>query len=143
MLIWNDFIEMLGCSKHDEKFINLSSYFNELPSLDDGMLGDRNYYSFLKSGVLFLLENEVVEQISLYIQPGEGFNVYEGELPIPVDGSESEITKILGCPSTSGGWKIDMPLGYTNRWVKYEKRSYALHLQFSRNNKLCRVTIIK
>lgn len=60
MLIWNEFIKLLGCSIFDNKFINISISFNELPKNDEGVLGDRNYYSFLHSGVLFLLEDEII-----------------------------------------------------------------------------------
>jgi len=142
MLIWNDFIEILGCSKYDEKFINIYNLFNELPVIDEGVLGDRCYYSFLKAGVLFLLENEMVEQVSFYIKSDEGFDVYKGELPIPVGGSESEITKLLGYPSITGGGKSDLLLGYINRWIKYEKDSYALHLQFDQNDLVCRASLM-
>ncbi len=42
MLIWNDFIKLLGCSKLDGEFINVSSNFNELPMIEESILGDRN-----------------------------------------------------------------------------------------------------
>ena len=54
MLMWNDFVEMLGCQKMDERFIHLSQEFNELPKRDESVLGDREYYSFIGSGILFL-----------------------------------------------------------------------------------------
>ncbi|MFK0591614.1 hypothetical protein ACISSX_26355, partial [Escherichia coli] len=76
MLIWNEFIKLLGCSKLDSEFINVSSNFNELPIIEKSILGDRNYYSFLHSGVLFLLEDEVVEQITFYAKQDEGFSEY-------------------------------------------------------------------
>ncbi|CAM3590844.1 hypothetical protein RABR111495_01835 [Rahnella bruchi] len=140
MLPWNYFIEILGCSKFDDNFVELSEKFNELPSFDTGVLGDRNYYSFFQAGVLVLLENETVNQISFYIQPDEGFSAYKGALPFK--GLESEIIQLLGEPSASGGGKMDMLLGYINRWIKYEKEGYALHLQFDQNGKLCRASLM-
>jgi len=37
---------------------------------------------------------------------------------------------------------MDMLLGYLNRWIKYEKDAYALHLQFDKNEKLCRANLM-
>lgn len=143
MLIWNEFIKLLGCSKLDGKFINISSDFNELPKIEEGALGDRNYYSFLHSGVLFLLENEIVDQIVFYAKQDEGFSEYKGELPVSIDSSEREAVQILGHPSASGGGEMDALMGYIDRWVKYEKEGYALHLQFNQNDNLSRVTLMK
>ncbi|MBL5966893.1 hypothetical protein [Lelliottia amnigena] len=143
MLIWNEFIKLLGCSKLDGKFIEISSDFNELPAIEESVLGDRNYYSFLHSGVLFLLEDEVVDQITFYAKQGEGFSEYKGELPVSINSSEHEAVQILGHPSASGGGKMDALMGYIDRWIKYEKDGYALHLQFNQNDNLSRVTLIK
>ncbi|MCX8955841.1 hypothetical protein EHW65_00615 [Erwinia psidii] len=143
MLIWNEFIKLLGCSKLDGKFINVSGDFNELPKLEEGVLGDREYYSFLHSGVLFLLEDEVVDQITFYAEKVDGFSVYKGELPVSIDSSEHEAVQILGHPLASGGGKMDALMGYIDRWVKYEKEGYALHLQFNQNDNLSRVTLMK
>lgn len=143
MLIWNEFIKLLGCSKFDGKFINISSYFNELPQTEESVLGDRNYYSFLQSGVLFLLEDEVVDQITFYAKKDEGFSEYKGELPISIDSSEYEAVQILGQPLASGGGKMDALMGYIDRWIKYEKEGYALHLQFNQNDNLSRVTLMR
>lgn len=143
MLIWNEFIKLLGCSKFDGKFINISSYFNELPKAEESVLGDRNYYSFLQSGVLFLLEDEVVDQITFYAKKDEGFSEYKGELPISIDSSEYEAVQILGQPLASGGGKMDALMGYIDRWIKYEKEEYALHLQFNQNDNLSRVTLMR
>lgn len=143
MLIWNEFIKLLGCSKLDGKFIEISSDFNELPAIEESVLGDRNYYPFLHSGVLFLLEDEVVDQITFYAKQGEGFSEYKGELPVSINSSEHEAVQILGHPSASGGGKMDALMGYIDRWIKYEKDGYALHLQFNQNDNLSRVTLIK
>ncbi len=143
MLAWNDLIGMLGCSKTSNEFIYLPQKLNELPVFDEGVLGDRNYYSFFNSGVLLLLEDDLVNQISLYMQADEGFSVYTGELPLPANSCESEIIQLLGVPSATGGGKMDMLLGYLNRWIKYQTESHILHLQFNQNDQLCRVTLMQ
>ncbi|MCX2866406.1 hypothetical protein ORL23_02720 [Kluyvera cryocrescens] len=143
MLSWDGFVEILGCPKVDDKFIHLSQEFNELPNVDESVLGDRDYYSFINSGVLFLLEDGLVDQISFYIEADEGFSKYRGELPFPIGSSESGIIYLLGTPSSLGGGKTDMLLGHINRWIKYERDDYALHLQFNKNDQLCRATLMR
>ncbi|MCW1877824.1 hypothetical protein OMR58_25635 [Erwinia sp. INIA-01] len=143
MLMWNECIKLLGCTEIDGVFIKLPSIFNELPKIDEGVLGDRKYYSFLKSGVLFLLEHGVVEQISFYVQQDEGFSIYKGKLPVSINSSESKTINFLGIPSFSGGGKVDVLMGYIDRWIKYEKGDYALHLQFNQNDRLSKVTLTR
>ena len=103
MLMWNDFVEMLGCQKMDERFIHLSQKFNELPKLDESVLGDTEYYSFIGSGILFLLDNGIVDQISFYIEADEVFSKFKGDLPLSFGCSESEVIHHFGVPSSSGG----------------------------------------
>ncbi|CNL95544.1 hypothetical protein [Yersinia aleksiciae] len=143
MLTWNGFVEMLGCSKVSTKFIRLPQEFNELPNLDESVLGDRKYYSFFSCGVLFLLEDDQVDQIIFYVEADEGFSMYQGALPVPSGSSESEVIHLLGMPTFLGGGNTDMLLGYINRWIKYDKKGYSLHLQFNKNNVLCRVTLMR
>ncbi|MDJ0035757.1 hypothetical protein QM637_07895 [Pantoea allii] len=143
MLIWDEFVKLLGRSKSDIKFINISSDFHELPNVEESVLGDRKYYSFLKSGVLFLLEDEVIDQITFYATKDEGFSEYKGELPLSIDSSEDEAMQILGHPLDSGGGKIDALMGYIDRWIRYEKEGYTLHLQFNQNDSLSRVTLMR
>jgi hypothetical protein len=143
MFSLDDFVEVLGRSEVDGKFIQLLQRLNELPDFEGGVLGDRNYYSFFNSGILLLLEDNVVDQVVLYTEADEGFSVYNGEFPVSSDSSESEVIRLLGVPSSSGGGKADMLLGYIGRWVKYERESYALHFQFNKNDVLCRVTLMR
>ncbi|MQL50686.1 hypothetical protein GEA64_23240 [Photorhabdus khanii] len=144
MLRWLDFIGTLGCSKTEHIFVLLSQKINELPVVDKDVLGDRIYYSFLQSGVLFLLENDRVNQISFFIKSVESFAKYEGELPIDVElnNNETSIINILGLPSLSGGGKSDMLFGYINRWIKYDKGQYELHFEFDKTDLLCKVSLM-
>lgn len=143
MLAWNDLIEILGCSKTSNEFVYLPQKLNELPVYDEGVLGDRSYYSFFNSGVLLLLEDNQVNQISLFMQADEGFSVYLGEVPLPANGSESDIIQVLGSPSAMWGGGMDMLLGYLNRWMKYQTGNHELHLQFNQHDQLCRVTLMQ
>lgn len=143
MLMLDRFINLLGRSRLDDDFINVSSDFNELPKIEQGVLGDREYYSFLHSGVVFLLEEGVVEQIVFYVKQDEGFSEYRGELPVSIQSSVCEAVQVLGNPSASGGGKIDALMGYIDHWIKYEKEGYILHLQFNQKGILSRVTLMK
>ncbi|MDC7869221.1 hypothetical protein TH60_06850 [Pantoea ananatis] len=143
MLIWDEFVNLLGRSKFDVKFVNISSDFHELPNIEESVLGDRKYYSFLQSGVLFLLENEVIDQIIFYATKDEGFSEYKGELPLSIDSSEDEAMQILGHPLDSGGGKIDPLMCHVDRWIRYENEGYTLHLQFNQNDRLSRITLMR
>lgn len=143
MLTWNSFIEMLGASKTDTRVVCLSQELNDLPDVDESVLGDRTYYSFFRSGVLLLVEGDLVDQVSFYLEADEGFEKYEGELPFVEGSSESEIIHLLGRPSSTGGGNTDMLLGHIDRWVKYKKDDYSLHLQFNQNERLCRATLAR
>jgi len=143
MLTWDSFVKMLGCSRVNAEFIQLSQEFNELPNFEESVLGDRKYYSFLGSGILFLLEDDLVDQIFFYTEADEGFCIYRGELPVPRGCSESEIINLLGEPAYQGGGNADILLGYVNKWMKYERKIFSLHLQFNKNDVLCRVTLMK
>nr|WP_314984263.1 hypothetical protein [uncultured Pantoea sp.] len=143
MLMWDEFINLLGCTRFNGKFINISTDFNELPEIEEGVLGDRSYYSFLQSGVLFLLEDKVIAQITFYAAKDEGFSEYEGGLPLSIDSSEHEAVQMLGHPLDSGGGKMDALMGYIDRWIRYEKEGYTLHLQFNQSDRLSRVTLMR
>ncbi|CCF10792.1 filamentous hemagglutinin family outer membrane protein [Pantoea ananatis LMG 5342] len=143
MLIWDEFVNLLGRSKFDVKFVNISSDFHELPNIEESVLGDRKYYSFLQSGVLFLLEGEVIDQITFYTTKDESFSEYKGELPLSTDSSEDEAMQILGHPLDSGGGKIDPLMGHIDRWIRYENEGYTLHLQFNQNDRLSRITLMR
>lgn len=143
MMGWDGLVEILGSSKASDKFIRLPQELNEFPIFDESVLGDRTYYSFLNSGILFLLVDDHVDQITLYVEADEGFSMYRGALPIPADSSEVEVAQLLGSPKLFGGGNTDMLHGYVNKWVKYDSGNFFLHLQFNRNDVLCRVTLMK
>lgn len=142
MLGWLDFIKMLGCSKLDGEIVLLPQSLNEMPVVEPDMLGDRIYYSFFQSGILFLLEKEKVSQICFFITPSEGFSTYIGELPISGGATENDIITALGEPSSTGGGKSDMLLGYIERWIKYDKDDYALHIEFNQSALLSKVSLL-
>lgn len=143
MLMWSDLIGVLGRQIMSGEFINVSQKLNELPIIDSSVLGDRDYYYFYRSGVLILLEDSLISQISLYMQASEGFSVYAGELPLPAYGCESDFIQLFGTPSATGGGRGDALLGYIERWIKYRVDNYILHLQFDRSDQLSRVTLMQ
>ncbi|WP_241509964.1 hypothetical protein [Photorhabdus laumondii] len=144
MLKLQEIIALLGCSKLDRRFVLLAQEINEMPDVSPDTLGERIYYSFYSSGILLLLENNIIEQITFFIEPSEGFTGYIGELPegIKLKGKDLEIIEIMGTPTSSGGGKPDMLLGYINRWVKYVRDNYILHIEFNKRNFISKLSLM-
>lgn len=143
MLRWQDYISMVNESSVNNIFVLLPQDIGELPVVTADMLGERVYYSFFQAGILFLLENDLVTQITFFMKPEEGFSIYQGEFPpgIGIDNKEKDIVAVKGKPSASGGGKTDMLLGYINRWIKYESNDYVLHIEFAKDGRLAKISL--
>ncbi|WP_232832644.1 hypothetical protein [Photorhabdus sp. CRCIA-P01] len=144
MLKLQEIITLLGCSKLDHRFVLLAQEVNEIPDVSPDILGERIYYSFYNSGILLLLENNILDQITFFIEPSEGFTGYIGELPegIELKEKESKVIESIGEPTSSGGGKPDMLLGYINRWIKYVRDNYVLHIEFNQNNFISKLSLM-
>ncbi|CAQ83259.1 MULTISPECIES: hypothetical protein [Photorhabdus] len=134
---------MINESSVNNIFVLLPQDIGELPVVTTDMLGKRIYYSFFQAGILFLLENDLVTQITFFMKPEEGFSIYQGELPpgIGIDNKEKDVVEVKGKPPASGGGKPDMLLGYINRWIKYESNDYALHMEFAQDGRLAKISL--
>ncbi|MDE9460197.1 hypothetical protein KKJ03_01975 [Xenorhabdus bovienii] len=135
---------MLGGSKLDRRFVLLAQKVNEVPDVSPDILGEMIYYSFYQSGILLLLESNILDQITFFIEPSEGFTGYIGELPedIELKEKESEVIAAMGAPISSGGGKPDMLLGYINRWIKYIRDNYVLHIEFNKNSFISKLSLM-
>lgn len=144
MIKWSNFTSKLGCLREDLFFSSLTVELGEEPTIENDMLGVRTYYSFSGSGILCLFENEVFEQVSFFIQPHGNFSAYKGGLPeyLIKSNEEDSIVKSMGSPSSSGGGKEDMLIGYINRWIKYVNEGYSLHMEFNKNKVLRKITFM-
>lgn len=150
MPIWTKLINSLGKNESSSEFtdLNLSigetAQLSEDPSDDTDLVGHTKHYRYIHSGLEIGFRNNLLSHIHFYFDGSEGYEVFDGQLLRGVSSGQSEklVTEALGEPVASGGGRMDMLLGYMNRWVKYEFKGYALHLQFDKIDKLCRASLI-
>ncbi|WP_082925890.1 hypothetical protein [Xanthomonas nasturtii] len=97
-----------------------------------GPLGDRVYYSLVNDGIQLIFNENKLEQITLYIQHGEGFDSYGGALPagLSKEMNFDEVSGLLGLPGAYGGGNNDPLFGRISRWVKYESLRPQIHIEF-------------
>ncbi|MDN4629759.1 hypothetical protein QZH36_04375 [Erwinia sp. BC051422] len=147
---WIKIIDSLGKFEKSSEFIELNDAIGEVPILSEAPaehndpVGHTKYYKYVQSGLEIGLRKGVVNHIHFYFDGYEGYACFQGELlsGICSGWNEKSIRHMLGEPSASGGGKSDMLMGYLNRWIKYDKEGYALHLQFDQSDKLCRTSLI-
>lgn len=142
MLDWKELKKILGCEKTDSKFISLPQKIGVLPNISSDILGEVTYYSFFDQGILLLTDEKNVTQISLFIEPSEGFASYTNELPV-YGNMENSIIDELGMPIKSGGGKPDPLLGYLNRWIKYKIKEGYMHMEFNQSGRLDKLSLMK
>jgi hypothetical protein len=139
---WQNFTAVIGSLQSSEVFNNFVVEIKEFPYVSISSLGDVTYYSFFNSGILLLIENLRLTQITFFIEELEGFSKYYGDLIIDANSSEQDIVKQLGNLAFSGGGYPDAFLGYINRWIKYEEDAYFLHFELNASNKIAKVSLI-
>ncbi|CAQ85084.1 MULTISPECIES: hypothetical protein [Photorhabdus] len=150
MVDWMQFINALGTTEVSKKFYDLNlaieenAQLYEDPSEYNDPIGHTKYYKYPHSGLEIGFRKDVLNHIHFYFNENEGYSIFKGNLMFGINSewSEIEIIQALGEPSTNGGGKIDILLGYINRWIKYENEKYALHLQFDQNNFLYQATLM-
>ncbi|KAA5999778.1 MULTISPECIES: hypothetical protein [unclassified Pantoea] len=147
---WMKFIGSLGKVENSIEFIELNSTIDDVPIVSedskeyDDPAGHTKYYKYVKSGLEIGFRKGVMNHAHFYFDGYENYAPFQGKLLSGICSSwnEKSVLRILGEPSASGGGNSDMLLGYINRWIKYEKESYALHLQFDQNDFLCRASLM-
>ncbi|UZH04879.1 hypothetical protein OJ965_09785 [Pantoea anthophila] len=150
MTEWIKFIDALGKGEKSRAFLELNASIGEAPILSEDPIGYNDpvgytkYFKYTLSGIEIGFRKSLVSHVHFYFYNHEGYEIFKGELlsGIGLGWDEKSVKKVLGVPSCEGGGKMDMLLGYINRWVKYEKESYALHLQFDQNHLLCRASLM-
>ncbi|WP_241645606.1 hypothetical protein [Rosenbergiella metrosideri] len=150
MFGWIKLIESLGKDEKSNEFLELNNAIGEVPLITEDPeeyndpIAHTKYYKYLQSGLEIGFRKGIVNHIHFYFDEYEGYAPFQGKLlsEICSGWDEKSILKTLGKPSANGGGKSDMLLGYLNRWVKYDKEGYALHLQFDQSDVLCRASLI-
>lgn len=148
---WGQFIGSLGKGVESSEFTTLISSIEEKPIITndpdeyDDLDGGTKYYSYPKSGVLMGIRVGVLDHVHLYIEGHEGYQPYKGEVPknIDLEANEQKIITIFGIPERSGGGNFDALLGYLYRWVRYDFISHKVRFEFSQENKLREMTLMR
>ncbi|WP_312630132.1 hypothetical protein [Scandinavium sp.] len=148
---WKKFIDSLGKTESSIEFIKLKESIGETPTVSEDPaeyndpVGHTKYYKYPRSGLDIGIRNGVVNHVHFYFDGYENYGFFPGELlsGICLGWDEKSVMQILGQPDFSGAGKMDMLLGYLNKWIKYKKEGYALHLQFNKNDALCRATLMR
>lgn len=141
---WDDFVAAVGGSENSVVLGNLIKNINEIPVVELSPLGDRKYFSLFSSGVLFVIENGRVVQISFFIQPHDGFFTFRGDLPGGMNSAwvEEDIVSLLGSPVSAGGGRQDLLIGFVHRWIKYKLDGIYLHIELSKDSKLRKLSLM-
>lgn len=150
MIDWLEFTNALGTTEMSKEFSQLNLSIGEKAQVSDDPaeyndpLGHTKHYKYLHSGLEIGFRQSLLNHIHFYFDGYEGYSAFKGQLLSGVSSgwSEEAVVQVLGEPTADGGGKLDMLLGYINRWVKYEKEAYALHLQFDQSNQLCRASVM-
>lgn len=81
--------------------------------------------------------NYIVNTIHLYSDGYEASKEFQDPLPwnLKFFFGQDKIRGLLGKPSKSGGGEKVLYIGYINNWDKYYFDNYALHFQYSADNK--------
>lgn len=151
MFEWDEFINILGKNEHSTEFISFSRNVYENPHIlfdpdeYNDPIGKTKYYKFYKSGFELGFRENLLNHIHFYFYEEEGYSPFVGYLTSSIKGGlrKSEVIQRLGNPSIRGEGKLNMLLGYINAWLKYEMKTYSLHLQFNKYDNLCRATLMK
>ncbi len=150
-MVLDQFADMIGLGRDSEDLVALMVAIGEVPIIsktpDDfnDSAGATEYYKFINSGIEIGFRGEVLNHLHFYIQEHEGYGAYRGELfGVPFqDVSEADILRNLGGQDAQGGGRMDMLIGYVYRWIRYDRRVFALRAEFLENGKLRKLSLIK
>jgi len=143
-LDWSKAALALGARRGDRTVTDLISAIAAAPAVEVGPLGDRTYFSFVSEGVLMIFEGEILAQVSAYVEAHDGFSSFPDNLPEGVGNHwrETDVLQVLGPANSSGGGRPDSLLGFIHRWLSYQRKGYVLHIEFSQDDKVRKVSIV-
>ncbi|WP_308694561.1 hypothetical protein [Xanthomonas albilineans] len=148
-LSWSDFIGALGKDESGVEFRKLISNFDENPVISNtpeeynDPEGRTKFYKFLKSGVELGIRSGKLNHIHFFMRGHEGFLPYSGHiLDFNIKGCDyQEILKKFGRPKDFGGGRQDPLIGYVNKWISYDIDLFKIHVEFSLDEKIWKVTL--
>lgn len=115
----------------------------------DGEVSDdegETYYEFHQRGVSLLFGTDgTLSAIFLYGRNNEGFEAYEGLLPLGLTFSLSrdEVRQVLGEPSKTGEGRSILNAGEIHPWERYDLPEAIVHARYTENeNEITLVTLM-
>ncbi len=128
----NSLTDILGMKLDELAKSSLVLSFNETPRTE--LIEDRFYMEMPNSGIAFIatLDGRVMT-IQLHAEGYEGYKTFLELLPDEISFSDDRrrIHARLGQPSVSGGGTVIQFFGKAPRWDRYDRDSYALHIQYT------------
>lgn len=150
MNVWDAGVSAINKEEKSSEFLAFCKLLGESPALTsdpveyNDPIGKTKYYKFLQSGVEAGFRNEKLNHIHFYLEDDEDYSAFDGELchSLNKTSTDKSVMEFFGLPDAFGGGKLDMLIGYMNKWVKYKKGEHVINFQFNKNGFLSRVTIV-
>ncbi|MDN2710572.1 hypothetical protein O0880_14190 [Janthinobacterium sp. SUN118] len=141
-------ISALGGAEDGIYFKQLRSFFSDVPEVTEDLssddIGKTRYYQFRKSGVEFGFRGGSLNHIHFYFLGNEEYSAYKGYLDdLGSESDENFVFEKLGCPLEFGAARKDLLLGEIRKWVRYDKDSFAIHIEFSNDNHIAQMSIFR
>jgi hypothetical protein len=151
MIDFDKFISVLGVAEDSKEFsefvLSLSEKFIISEDSDEynDPIGNTKHYEFFELGFSIGFRQKKLNYIHFFFDKYENYlNCKVSRfLNVQITSSEKEVIDLLGKNYFSGGGYEDSLLGYINRWIKYEKPLFFLHIQFNKNNSISAISLIE
>lgn len=151
MIEWIKFVYSLGKKENSVEFMALCSAIRESAKISedpDGYndpVGKTKYFKFPKSGIEIGFRHNQLSHVHFYFESEDGYSPFLSLLQSGIGSgvSEHDVIQKLGSPTLRGGGKMDLLLGYINKWIKYDLEGFSINFQFNKHEVLCRATLMK
>ena len=111
----------------------LEAALRRLPKPEIRSSDGETYYSFRRSGISLLFDEEsVLKSIFLYPAGRDGFGEYGGELPGGVGFRDlsQDVVRMLGTPTARGGGGKSAIYDVVPKWLRYDFAGHSAHFEF-------------
>jgi len=148
--IWSDFIQALGQDENGAIVTGLCKRVGEFPVISESPddyndpEGKTRFYKFINSGIEIGFRLKKLSHIHFFVQPHEGYAAYTEDMfgCVAQAWNARNVISELGSPSKEGLGRVDFLIGYVQQWLKYEFGTYALRMEFSKDGRLWKATIM-
>ncbi|UZE18716.1 hypothetical protein LOY70_03715 [Pseudomonas sp. B21-054] len=150
MNTWSDFVRALGQDEGGPMVTELYRKVGEPPAISEtpdsynDPEGKTRFYKFIKSGLELGFRSGKLNHIHFFVQRHEGYSPYKAD----VLGRKAQTWRFqdviaeLGPPGKEALGRVDMLIGYVQKWLKYDFETHALRMEFSENGHLWKATLM-